>query len=461
VAFILTNFNPPQAMLLQRQWQGGFPSSGLQPVASRPKNWYKRHVIRTHTIPCHLPRDEADAFNRMSGAIYTGVLVAHWRIYRRKDHWLSLGAATRWSDWRGTGTMHAHTIDAAQQGFYKACATTRGLRKMGFTEVRFPYHRKTFRTTIWKNTGIRRRGDVLELSGGRGAPKVIIAIPEHLRNAVRFLEVRLVYDKLARRYTWHLIVENGKQAKPAPGDNVVGVDLGEVHPAVVTDGGSAVIITCRERRHESQGHARRLAKSKQAAARKRRGSRRHKRLMRARARMKAKHQRVMRDMEHTISRAVVDATVQRKAGTIVLGDVRDVADSADCGKKQNGRLSRWDHGKIRQYIEYKAQAEGITVKLENEAYTTQTCPDCGARHKPKGRVYRCPFCGIQAHRDVVGAVNILSVFRHGEPGKIPAPPAVNHRMPHNLRLMRRCRDTGLPRQVGVVAREQSREAAGL
>ncbi len=27
----------------------------------------------------------------------------------------------------------------------------------------------------------------------------------------------------------------------------------------------------------------------------------------------------------------------------------------------------------------------------DEAYTSQTCPNCGEHHKPKGRVYRCPL----------------------------------------------------------------------
>jgi putative transposase len=416
-------------------------------------------LIRTHTIPCHLPREQADALNRASAQIYTGVLVAHWRIVRRKGFWLSAKSGTRWSDSRTDAPMHAHSIDAAQQGFYKACAVTRALRRSGFTEVKFPYHCKKFRTTIWKSTALKRRDDILELSLGRGRPPIRILLPEPLRTALRVLEVRLVYDKLARRHTWHIVVENGKQPRPAPGTNVVSVDLGEIHPAVVGDEQGATIITCRERRAESQGHAKRLAELQRAASRKRKGSRRHKRLMRAKARMKAKHQRVMRDMEHKISRAVVDAAVERKAGTIVVGDVRDVADGVNCGKVQNQRMSRWDHGKIRQYVKYKAEAEGITVKLEDEAYTTQTCPECGACHKPRGRTYRCPACGFQAHRDVVGQINILSVFRHGEPGKIPAPPSVKYRIPHNLRVMRRCPDTG--QAAMPVAREQSREAAGL
>jgi putative transposase len=228
---------------------------------------------------------------------------------------------------------------------------------------------------------------------------------------------------------------------------------------VVVDEHQATIITCRERRAESQGHARRLANIDRALSRKVKGSKRFHRLVQAKVRMKAKHARVMRDMEHKISRAIVDTAVEREAATIVIGDVRDAADGVDLGKAANQRISRWDHGKVRRYVGYKAEAEGITVRLEDEAYTSQTCPSCSHRHKPKGRRYRCPACGFQAHRDVVGQVNILSIVKHGEPGKIPAPVVVKYRIPHNVRVMRRCPDTG--QALAPVAREQLREAAGL
>jgi putative transposase len=416
-------------------------------------------MVRTHAIPCELPKAAADLLNLKSGQIYTGVMVAHYRVLRRKDRWLSESSGTRWSDYRTIAAMHAHSIDAAQQGFYKACETTRALRRAGFTEANFPHWPKKFRTTIWKSTAIKRKGDTLELSTGRGNAKVAIALPQELRDVLRFLEVRLVYDKRARRYTWHIVVENGKQPKPAPGDNVVSVDLGEVHPAVVGDEKKAAIITCRERRHQSQGHAKRLADINKKLSRKVKGSKGYKRLVRSKVRMKAKHERVRRDMEHKISRAIVDTAVERKAATIVIGDVRDIADGSDKGAKHNGRMSRWNHGKVRQYVGYKAEAEGITVKLVDEKYTSQTCPNCEHRHKPRGRVYRCPSCGLQAHRDVVGQINILSTYKHGEPGKLPAPVEIKHRIPHNLRVMRRCRDTGQERIP--VARKQFREAAGL
>jgi hypothetical protein len=225
-------------------------------------------VIRTHIIPCELPREQADALNRQSGAIYTGVLVAHWRVMRNKGLWLSEKSGTRWSDHRTDVKMHAHSIDAAQQGFYQACSTTRALRKAGFTEAQFAHWRKTFRTTVWKNTGIRRRDDCLELSQGRSSPKLTLMIPAPLRHALGFLEVRLVYDQKAHRYTWHLVIENGKEPKPAPDNNVVAVDLGEIHPGVIGDAFEATMISCRERRGQSQGHAKRLAQVQRARSRK-------------------------------------------------------------------------------------------------------------------------------------------------------------------------------------------------
>ena len=419
-------------------------------------------MIRTHILPCTIPKARADELNRASGTIYTGVLVAHWRLVRKKGLWLSEASGTRWGDTRTAAKMHAHSIDAAQQGFYKACDVTRALRQAGIAEAKFPYHRKTFRTTIWKTTGIQREGDTLRLSGGgrtkkeRDERECKIPIPERLRDCLRFIEVRLVYDKLARRYTWHVVVENGLKPKPAPGRDVVAVDLGEIHPAVVGDRERATIITCRERRHESQGHAKRLATISRAIARKAKGSRRRKRLVRAKARMKAKHERVMRDIEHKIGRAVVDVAVERKAGTIVIGDVRDVADKGDKGKVQNGRMSRWNHGKIRFSIGYKAEAEGITVApLVDEYSISKTCPHRGQRHNSRGRNFSCPTFGIRTHRDVVGQTNILSRFLEGDVGRLPVPTDVKYRIPRNVRVLRsRCehRPGSNPRSPGAIPR---------
>jgi len=402
-------------------------------------------MIRTHILPCTLPRDTCDALNLHSGRIYSGIVSRHWRLLRQKDLWLSEKALTKLSDlrWATRGVpLHAHSIDAAQQGFFHACRTTRALRKAGCTEAHFPWRQKKFRTTIWKNTAIKHRGAVLELSTGARRPTLRIVLPEALHAVLKVQEVRLVFDKRARRYTWHVVVENGKAPKPAPGSNTVSVDPGEIHPAVIGDTESATVITCRARRAKQRGHAKHLKRLSIALSRKKKGSRQYKKLVRARTHCRAKYAVVMRDMEHKISHAIVEEAVNRQASTIVYGDVRDIADGIDKGAVHNQRTSQWNHGKVRTYVTYKAEAEGIRVVLQDEHHTSQTCPQCTHRHKPRGRHYRCPACRFQAHRDHVGQVNILSAYLHGEPGKLPVPKHLKYRLAHNVCLRRKCPDTG-------------------
>lgn len=424
-------------------------------------------MIRTHVLPCVLPSHVADALNQASGSIYTQVLVSHWRVMRHQGAWRSEKSGTRWSDSRlPVKPLHAHSIDAAPQGFYRACATARALRKAGFADAKFPHRRKRFRTTMWKNTALKKDGTVLTLSTGQGHRPITLTLPAHLVDVVRMLEVRLVYDKKARRYTWHVVVENGREPKVAPGTNTVSVDLGEIHPAVVGDAEEATIVGCRVRRAASQGHAKRLASLTAALSKTQKGSRRYKTLLRTKGRLKAKYKRVIRDLEDKVSRAIVDMAGERQASTIVLGDVRDVADGVNYGSKSNQKISQWNHGKVRTYVEYKAQAEGMAVVLQDEHYTSQTCPQCGHRHKPRGRVYTCGQCGCSGHRDVVGQINVLSVYMCGAPGNLPLPPTVKYRIPQQLRVMRRCQGTGQAQQpVAWRPPEQlalwSQEAAAL
>src|SRR5437899_3268129 len=61
-------------------------------------------------------------------------------------------------------------------------------------------------------------------------------------------------------------------------------------------------------------------------------------------------------------------------------------------------------------LTYKAERHGMVVALQEESYTSKTCPVCGHRRKSKvqGRVFHCTNkqCGFTWHRDGVGACNI-------------------------------------------------------
>jgi putative transposase len=195
--------------------------------------------------------------------------------------------------------------------------------------------------------------------------------------------------------------------------------------AALIDGKETAIITCRALRANAQYTAKRLSELHAKQARKRKELRTLRHLQRRKSRFLAKQKRRARDMEHKISHAVVTWARERMVSTLVIGDVRDVADGKRLSTKSQQKIGLWSHGRQRAYMTYKAEAAGITVTLVDEAYTSQTCPgtlpdgtDCLQWYKPKGRIYRCPACGFTAHRDGVGCTNLRSQHYTGEPGHV-------------------------------------------
>jgi putative transposase len=240
---------------------------------------------------------------------------------------------------------------------------------MGLQQIRYPHRRTWFRTTTWKNTGIRLREDVMRLSRARGLEPLGVEWPTNLLTvpADAYKQVELVWDRAGRRYTWHVTLDDGTEPAPAPGDAVVAVDLGEIHPAALTDGKAAVVISARRLRAVRQHTAKRLAALRSRHDRKYKGSRRWKRLQRRKNRFLAQQKKRTCAIEHKVSRAVVEYATERKAGTPAIGDVRDVEDGKRMASAWRPRPSRrsargrtwshvvargrtWSHGNVRQYI---------------------------------------------------------------------------------------------------------------
>ncbi len=274
-------------------------------------------MIRTVSLACNLSTKTADTLNRESGRIYTEVMIEHYRIYRNHTLWLNNPMMQKYHDRISQSSfLHAHSIDAAQEAFYKACKTAKANREDG---ANYPHKKKSYRTTIWKKKGIRKRGNHLLLSLARGHQSIAFRLPDSLAalRSEQFLEVRLVYDKAHRRYEWHIVIENGAESLSTPGDNVAGVDLGEVHPAAITDGRESLVVSCRELRSLNQYWNKRLAELRSLQSRKQKHSRRWWRIQRRINCFLAQNKQQRRDLEHKISRAVVDWSVLHRVGTLV------------------------------------------------------------------------------------------------------------------------------------------------
>lgn len=97
----------------------------------------------------------------------------------------------------------------------------------------------------------------------------------------------------------------------------------------------------------------------------------------------------------------------------VEGVQRNTRRKKRVNRKQAQKLSNWSFGKVKQYLAYKLEQQGIRLHHVDEVYTSQTCPVCAKRKKTSSRNFKCE-CGYEEHRDIHGARNILSKALYDE-----------------------------------------------
>ncbi|MCK8825973.1 RNA-guided endonuclease InsQ/TnpB family protein [Fuchsiella alkaliacetigena] len=120
-----------------------------------------------------------------------------------------------------------------------------------------------------------------------------------------------------------------------------------------------------------------------------------------------KEQRWMTDLNHKISRRLVNLAVQEKVGIIVMEDLENIRQSAHSLNRADRNLHNWTFYQLQQFIEYKAELAGIKVKYINPKHTSQRCSKCGKVKKVNRKVnlYSCQ-CGNHIHSDLNASRNI-------------------------------------------------------
>ncbi len=308
---------------------------------------------------------------------------------------------------KGFDGLHSQSAQAVADSFYDSLQSWRKKRKSGDYEgLRPPYKQKRYFKVQWKPAAIRLRDDgVLRLSNGRGNDSngrgndpVLIDWPSEKEPK----RVEIGWDGSQYELRCQYKVEEDEEPK---GDKTTGIDIGEIHLAAVRAGDESWTVNGRELRSLRRQQNRTKARLDSKIDRKERGSRRWKRLVRAKDRQLSKIRGRIKDLLYKQSTRLIKTLHERRVGTVVVGDLTGIRNGMDYGSKANQRLHQWAYGEFVRMIEYKARLHGMTVKRVGEAYTSQECPSCGNRHKPHGREYICG-CGFEGHRDLVGAANI-------------------------------------------------------
>jgi putative transposase len=340
---------------------------------------------------------QLDALALECGKLYSDTVVWFWRTVNRQGLWLKPSSMMRWLN---SDKLHAHTADACVQAFFASLKSWRARRKTD-PNARPPRRRRKFFRIEYKNSAMRLRDGKLILSNGRGNAPLVLDWPFPIPRTLVVRWQGEQYQAIAT-YTAEKIAE-------PTGDKTAGIDLGEIHMAVAHDGENCTILNGRKLRSVRQYQNKLKAKLSSMIDTKKKGSKRRRRLVKSKRKQLRKLDNQIKDIQHKQTTALVSTLHQDGVQTVVVGDVRDIRQGLDYGKKANQKIHQMISGKTRFMLTHKCERRGMSVVLQEESYTTQTCPACGNRKKPKGREYVC-VCGFRYHRDGVGSFNIRSKY---------------------------------------------------
>jgi putative transposase len=334
------------------------------------------------------------ASRQEAARLWGDLVIRHHRLRRLGWKWPSKARWQRWAKGRYPG-ISAQSAQQLIGEFCEAVDSCRQLRRNGQAEARYPWRKPRYHDVVYTNQDARIRDGRLILPHGKSGA-LRIPLPDTVILPGRLIEVRLSYGVV------RLICAIADT--PQPQQTVIGVDLGVNTLIAATDGVRVFLLSGRGVKAVIQWRDKTLASIQQAQSSKIKGSRRWKRLQRHKYRMLDKTKRQVRDACHKATHTIAEAF---PAATCYVGEpYNDAAQRA--GRVQAQQVSTACTRRIIQQLDYK-MAGAIAI---NEAYTSQTCPVCGERSKHR-RIYDCPHCGATGPRDVIGAVNILSLGVHG------------------------------------------------
>lgn len=112
-----------------------------------------------------------------------------------------------------------------------------------------------------------------------------------------------------------------------------------------------------------------------------------------------KEARRMKQINHEVSKAIVQEAIKYNAGVIAMEDLKNIRKRIKGGLRMRSQMNRWAFNQLQMTIQYKAEAHGIRVMYVNPAYSSQICSQCDQLGIRQGHTFKCS-CGNQQHADL-------------------------------------------------------------
>jgi len=123
--------------------------------------------------------------------------------------------------------------------------------------------------------------------------------------------------------------------------------------------------------------------------------------------MNNKEQRVMNDLNHKLSKEIINIAKINKAN-ISMENLKNIRNTTKSSKNFRYFLNSWQFHTLRSFVEYKAKMNGISTIFINPKFTSQICSNCGHINKCASKKYECKKCKLKMHRDENASYNIAN-----------------------------------------------------
>ena len=320
---------------------------------------------------------------------------------------------------KGRYRLHSQTVQALTDRFCANRLTAATNRRQGL-DTRYPWREKKFVTIPFKQMAIKQAGGTLMLSLSAG-DRIDTGLT--ITNSIKTCDIFWDNGRYLLSYT------TDYPDKELVAGIRAGIDIGEIHPvAVVAEDGAGLVVSGREIRATKQQRNKSLGWFSRVLSRCTKGSRRWKKLLRAKHRLKGKTNAQVQDLLHKATRKAINWCIKHQVAELVIGNPagveKDTKKQKRLSRKSRQKVSQMETGRIKHYLGYKARESGIASCLVGERGTSSDCPQCGSSHKPQGRTFRCPGCGFTAHRD--GKASFMMLWKKHPEIPLPERFAIQH-----------------------------------
>lgn len=373
------------------------------------------YFYKTMVIPVKCSKEDYQYLikcSRWAGDCWNELVKADHDFYKENGRLMKKGELQTFvknlTPLHAVGNQHVYIkYETARTAMFKS----RDKNHENSNKVKLPYRKKKYFVVGWnvfsykidyKNHEISL-AKKLDENGHQQKPVCCSfkTMPRHV------VEIELIYRDglcLAIKY------KDPKVNKNIDSNNVAAIDLGEIHSITSIDNnGNGLIITGRKIRSIKRLQNKEQAKLRSKRDKLTKGSRQYRKYSRAIYKLSVKTDKQILDCVHKISKLFLGYCIENNISKVYYGDLDSCTRNTKerVGKVIGQKLNDWCYGLLTLQLENKLSRYGIEFIKVSEAYTSQTCPHCGHRHKPSGRNYKCQ-CGYIQHRDLVGAMNILN-----------------------------------------------------